>query len=423
MSHLEWHTETRKISSLIPNGQNPRVMSPKQVEDLKKSLKKFNLVEIPVVDRDGKVIAGHQRLMVMKLLGRESESIEVRVPNRKLTKSEYDQYLLTSNRVHGDWDWEKLAANFDIGTLLASGFDDADLSHLFDDLEVEDDEFDIDKELEKIKKPMSKSGDLYRLGAHRLSCGDSLDLKTVQRLMAGRKAEAIHTDPPYNIGLSYDKGIGGKGRYGGKVDDAKSDEEYRTFLRKALANGLAACGKDVHVFTYCDQRYIWLLQTLYTELGIAPKRVCLWIKNNSTPTPQVAFNKQYEPCVYGTIGSPYLSDKVLNLSELLNKEIGTGNRTIEDILDMLDIWLVKRLSGSDYEHPTEKPPMLHEKALRRCTKPGDIILDLFGGSGSLLIACEQLKRSAYLVEREPIFVDLIIRRYEKFTGQKAKKLV
>lgn len=422
MSKLHWRTEPRKVSDLIPNEQNPRVMSPKQLEDLKRSLKKFNLVEIPVIDTDDKVIAGHQRLMVLKLLGREYESIEVRVPNRKLSKKEYEQYLLASNRVHGDWDWDKLAANFDIDTLLVSGFDDTDLSHVFDDLAVEDDEFDIDKELEKIKKPKAKSGDLYQLGPHRLICGDSTDAKTLQKLMGGKKAQTIYTDPPYNIALDYDKGIGGKGRYGGKVDDAKTDSEYREFLTKALANGLAVCEKDAHVFTYCDQRYIWLLQTLYTELGIASKRVCLWIKNGGSPTPQVAFNKQFEPCVYGTVGRPYLSDKALNLSEILNKDVGTGNRTIEDILDMLDIWLMRRLSGNEYEHPTEKPPTLHEKALRRCTRPGDLALDLFGGSGSLLVACEQLKRSAYIVEREPIFIDLIIRRYEKLTKQKAKKL-
>ncbi len=422
MSKLQWRTETRKVSNLIPNEQNPRVMSPKQIEDLKKSLKKFDLVEIPVIDTDDKVIAGHQRLMVLKLLGREHETIEVRVPSRKLTKTEYDQYLLTSNRVHGDWDWEKLAANFDIDALLVSGFDDTDLSHVFDDLAVEDDEFDVDKELEKIKKPKSRKGDLYQLGPHRLICGDSTDAKTLQKLMGGKKAQTIYTDPPYNIALNYDKGIGGKGRYGGNVDDSKTDAEFRELLRKALTNGLAVCEKDAHVFTYCDQKYIWLLQTLYVELGVKPKRVCLWIKNGGTPTPQVAFNKQFEPCVYGTVGNPYLSDKALNLSEILNKEIGTGNRTIEDILDMIDIWLVKRLSGQEYQHPTEKPPMLHEKALRRCTKPGDIVLDLFGGSGSLLVACEQLKRSAFLVECEPVFVDLVIRRYEKLTKQRAKRL-
>ncbi|HVU06641.1 MAG TPA: DNA modification methylase [Candidatus Paceibacterota bacterium] len=419
---LIWHTESHTISELVPNNKNPRMMSEKQVDDLKKSLTKFNVVEIPVIDTDGKVIAGHQRLMVLKLLGRGDEKIEVRVPNRKLTKSEYDQYLLTSNRVHGDWDWEKLAADFDIGTLLSSGFDDTDLTHLFDDLSIENDDFDIDKELEKIKKPKAKLGDIYALGEHRLICADSCDPKTLKKLLSTTKVDVIDTDPPYNIGLSYDKGMGGKKSYGGNVDDSKSDVEYKKFLKSALGNALAHTKPNAHIFTYCDQRYIWLLQTLYQELGIANKRVCLWVKNNSTPTPQIAFNKQYEPCVYGTIGKPYISEKVLNLSEIMNKEVGTGNRTIDDIFDMIDIWLAKRISGADYEHPTEKPPTLHEKALRRCSKAGDVVLDLFGGSGSLLIACEQLKRKAYLVEREPIFVDLIIRRYEKLTGNKARKI-
>ncbi len=419
---LAWRTVDRKVYDLVPNIKNPRTMSPKQIEDLKKSLKKFDLVELPVIDFDNKVIAGHQRLMVLKLLGRESDMIPVRIPNRKLTQKEYAQYLLGSNRIHGDWDWQKLAESFDVETLLSSGFDDVDLSHVFDDLEVEDDEFDVEKELEKIKKPVTKSGEMYQLGTHRIICGDSTDPTVLKRLMNSKKANSILQDPPYNINLDYNKGIGGKRNYGGTVDDAKPEKEYKKFLKSALQNALVVLEKDAHVFTYCDQKYIWLLQTLYAELGIANKRVCLWVKNNSTPTPQIAFNKQYEPCVYGTVGKPYLSEKVLNLSEVLNKEIGTGNRTLEDIYDMIDIWMVKRLNGTDYQHPTEKPPMLHEKALRRCTRPGDIVLDCFGGSGSLLIACEQLKRSAYLVEREPIFVDLVIRRYEKLTDTKAKKI-
>ncbi|MFA6896852.1 MAG: DNA modification methylase [Patescibacteria group bacterium] len=419
---LEWHTEKCSVAELIPNDENPRVMSQKQIEDLKRSLQKFNLVEIPVIDTDKKVLAGHQRLMVLKLLGRENEVIEVRVPNRKLSQREYDQYLLTSNRVHGDWDWEKLVQNFDLDLLAISGFDENDLSHLFEDLTVEDDEFDVEVELEKIKKPKARLGDIYLLGNHKLICADSTDPETVKKLFGKNKADMIYQDPPYNIGLNYNKGIGGKQHYGGTVNDSKSETEYKEFLGKSLQNGLLVCKPDVHIFTYCDQSYIWLFQILYQELGIQNRRVCLWVKNSSTPTPQIAFNKQYEPCVYGTIGSPFLADKVLNLSEIMNKEIGTGNRTLEDIYDMIDIWLVRKLSGSDYQHPTEKPPMLHEKALRRCSKPGDIILDLFAGSGSLLIACEQLKRSAYLVEREPVFVDLIIQRYEKLTGNKSRKI-
>lgn len=422
MQKLQWHTEKRKVVQLIPNDKNPRLMSPKQIEDLKKSIQKFNLVEIPVIDLDNKVISGHQRIMVLKLVGREDEQIEVRIPNRKLTQKEYDQYLLSSNRIHGDWDWKKLVEHFDAGLLASSGFDDTDLTKLFEDLEVEDDKFDVAKELKKIKKPKSQSGDLYQLGNHKLICGDSTDPQTLARLLGNTKVDTLCSDPPYNIGLSYDRGIGGKQNYGGDVDDSKTDAQYKDLLSKALVNGLSACKPDAHIFTYCDQRYIWLLQTLYQELGVQNKRVCLWIKNSASPTPKVAFNKCYEPCVYGTIGKPFLSDKAFNLTEVMNKEVGSGNNALDQIQDLFDIWLVKRIAGSAYEHPTQKPPQLHEKLLRRCTKPNDALLDLFGGSGSLLIACEQLRRTAYLVEKEPIFMDLIIRRYEKLTGLKAKKI-
>lgn len=420
---LIWHTETRKVSDLVPNAVNPRTMSSKQIEDLKSSLRKFNLVEIPVIDTENKVIAGHQRLMVMKLLDRGEETIDVRVPSRKLSKKEYDAYLLASNRIHGDWDWEKLAENFDIDLLLASGFDDADLTHIWDEnLNVEDDEFDVDKELEKIKMPKTKMGDAYLMDGHILVCGDSQDRQLVRKLVGATKISMLYFDPPYNISLDYDKGVGGNKRYGGTVDDSKSNADYKAFLKKIIENGLDISHPDIHVFVWCDQKYIGLIQEIYKELGIENKRVCLWVKNGANPTPGVAFNKCYEPCVYGVRGKPYLSEKVTSLNEILNKEIGTGNRAIDDILDMLDIWLVKRITGSEYEHPTQKPPSLHEKALRRCTKPGDIILDLFGGSGSTLIACEQLKRRCMVVEQEPIFCDLIIKRYEKLTGKKAIKL-
>jgi DNA modification methylase len=147
----------------------------------------------------------------------------------------------------------------------------------------------------------------------------------------------------------------------------------------------------------------------------------MWIKNNQNPTPQIAFNRMYEPVVYGIVNKPYLST-IKNTSEIMNKEIENGNRTIDDILDMIDIWLVKRLPATQYEHPTEKSPTLHEKALRRCTKINDVVLDLFAGSGSTLIACEQLKRRCFTVEINPIFCQLTINRFEKYANIKAKKL-
>lgn len=421
-TNLSWNTEKRIASDLIPYDKNPRTISASQKDALKKSLKKFGLVEIPVIDTDNKLVAGHQRLMALKLLGRENELIDVRVPNRKLTKEEYDTYLLSSNRIHGEWDWDSLFKNFNQDILLESGFEEFDFANFLANQDVENDDFDIDKELKKIKIPKTKTGDIYQLGRHRLICGDSTNPETIKKLVDDKKVNLIYQDPPYNIGLSYDKGIGGKQSYGGNVDDSKTDADFKGLIKSALTNGISVCDKNYHVFTYCDQKYIWLLQTIYQELGIQNKRVCLWIKNNSTPTPQVAFNKQYEPCVYGTVGKPYLSNKTLNFSEILNKEVGTGNKSVDDIYDIFDVWIANRVNGIEYEHPTEKPPVLHEKALRRCTKPNDYVLDMFAGSGSLLVACEQLMRSAFLVEKEPVFVDLIIRRFEKLTGKKAIKI-
>lgn len=426
MKKLSWVTETRKISELVPNVKNPRTISPKQIEDLKKSLKKFNVVEIPVIDTQNNVIAGHQRLMVLKLLGRENETIEVRVPNRKLTQSEYDQYLLVSNRVHGDWDWDALSKYFDMDTLTLSGFDDLDLSKIFDvHAEPKVENFDEEKELKKIKKTNIKFGDIYQLGKHRLICGDATDPNTVTKLMDGVTVDMINQDPPFNVNLSYDKGVGGKKsnkEYGGHVDDNKTDSAYQEFLKKMLQNGLSVCKPSCHVFYWCDEKYVWLLQTLYKELGIDNKRLCIWIKNNASPTPQVAFNKATEFCVYGTKGSPYLSKDFQGFNTISNNDMTTGNALVDEIQDHLNTWVIKRLPSNEYNHPTQKNPELHHKAIKRCTKVNDVILDLTAGSGSIMSACEVLKRKAYMCEMEPIFCQLIINRFKQISHEEVRKI-
>ncbi|MEK7563400.1 MAG: site-specific DNA-methyltransferase, partial [Patescibacteria group bacterium] len=322
----------------------------------------------------------------------------------------------------GQWDWQKLA-DFDMSLLLDVGFDDQDLSRIWDDmLQSEDDDFNLDEELAAIETPKTKPGDMYQLGVHRLICGDSTDPAVVKRLCGEDRPDMIYTDIPYNISLDYSGGVGGKASYGGTYDDKKTDEEYADFVRKIIGNALTVAKDDCHCFLWCDQSYVWLLQQLYRELGVKYKRTCLWIKNVANATPKTAFNKVYEPVVYGIRGGPYLSEKQMNLTEVLNKEVSTGNRAIDDILDYLDIWLVKRLPGNEYAHATQKPPTLHEKPLRRCTRVGDIVLDLTAGSGSTLISCEQMKRKALLCEIEPRFCDLIVKRYEELTGVPASLL-
>lgn len=401
------------VNSLKPAEYNPRKWDEKAEAKLTESFSEYGIVDPFIVNkakgRENILIGGHFRWHIAKKLGHEEVPVVfVDIPDLEKEK----ELNLRLNRNTGEWDF-KLLAEFDIELLLDIGFDDSDLSVIWDEsLGIEEDEFDVQKELEQIEDPKTKDGEMFQLGNHFLICGDSTDSETVQKLLGKNKINTIYSDPPYNLDYDYQKGLGDTDKYKcKKVDDKLSRAEYRKFLESTLLNALKHCEKDAHIFYWCDQKYIGLIQDLYLKHGIENKRVCLWIKNNQNATPQVAFNKCFEPCVYGTIGKPYLSKKSLNFTEVLNPEVDTGNRTIDDIMDLLDIWLVKRLPTSEYLHPTQKPVTLHEKPLKRCTKVGDNILDLFGGSGSTLIACEQLGRKVFLVEKDPRFCDVIIQRY------------
>jgi DNA modification methylase len=413
------------VSELIPADYNPRKWSKEQLEQITQSIKRFNMVD-PLIanrapNRKNRLIGGHMRLIAAKQLGvKEVPVIYVNIPDIDREK----ELNLRLNKNTGSWDYELLKA-FDIELLLDVGFNDEDLSNIWDEnLSIEDDEFNIEEELTRIRTPETKEGEIYQLGNHILGCGDATDSDFVDRLIGSARIDMIYFDPPYNISLSYDNGIGARSKYGGlRTNDNKSREEYKKFLKVSFLNSLPKAKDDFHAFCYCDEIYIGLIQDIYSETGIDVRRVCIWIKNNQTPTPQVAFNKVYEPCIYGNHGSPYLSDSCKNLNEIFNKEISTGNRCIDDIYDMFNIWLAKRIPTIQYSHPTEKPPSLHERPLRRCTRVGDVVLDLFAGSGSTLIACEQMKRRCITSDFEPIFCDLIIRRYEQLTGIGAERIV
>lgn len=412
------------VTDLKPAEYNPRKWDAAATDHLTESIKRFGLVD-PIICNDAPgrmnvVIGGHFRLKIAMDLGITTVPVVyVRIPSIE-KESELNLRL---NRNTGAWDLE-LLKKFDVDLLLDVGFNDSDLSDIWDDvLQTEEDDFDVDEAVAAIKKPKTKPGDIYRLGSHILACGDSTDLIFIKKVMGQLQAQMVYCDGPYNIGLSYSNGLTTKGKYQGKqTKDNKSDKEYGAFLKLTIENALAVSNSDTHVFYWCDEKYIGLIQSLYHELGLTNRRVCLWLKNNFNMTPHVAFNKVYEPCVYATRGKPYLAPTLTNLNEVMNKEVSTGNRLTDDVLDLLNIWLVNRVAAQEYEHPTEKPPTLHEKALRRCTKPGDVVLDLFGGSGSTLIACEQMKRRCVTVELEPVFCDVIIKRFETLTKTHAKKI-
>ena len=409
------------LQSLQPAAYNPRTCSVEALRQLKESITRFGTVD-PIIansapGRIGVVIGGHMRLKAAKELGHKTiPVVYVDIPNLEREK----ELNLRLNKNTGEWDFEKLKS-FDLGLLTDVGFSDDELSDMWaKNLEAEDDDFDEEKELAEIKVPQTKLGDIIVMGQHKLICGDSTDPAVLKKLFGNDKASMIYSDPVYNLKINYSAGLGGKKNYGGHVNDNRTDAEYKEFLKKSVACALSVAKPDVHCFYWSDQTYIGFVQDIYRELGIANKRVCLWLKNGQNPVPSVAFSKCYEPCTYGVRGKPYIAPNLQNLNEVLNKEMTTGNGLLEEALDHLDMWMVKRLSGKNYEHATSKPPKLHGKAIRRCTKPNEIILDSFSGSGSTMIAAEQLKRRVYAVELEPAFCDLVMKRYEKLTGNKAK---
>ncbi len=422
MTHEKLQIQQIDIKELNPAPYNPRKISDKDFAQLVESIRQYTFVEPLVVnshpDRYGNLIGGHQRLKAAVKLGYKT------VPVVFISLDEKNERALNLrlNRNTGEWD-DDLLKHFSIDELLDVGFDDNDLGDIWNDaLETDDDEFDEEVAVKKAAETDIKLGDMFQLGKHRIICGDSTDVVVIKRLVGGTKPTMFYSDPIYNIDLDYDKGVGMNAGYGGKTKDNKSDVAYGEFLGQILTAALPTLDDNAHVFMYCDQNYIGLLQTLMVEHGLKNRRVCLWIKNNFNMTPQVAFNKAYEPCVYATHGTPFLSGGSQNLIEILNKDIAVGNRTIDDIVDLFDIWLAKREASGDYQHPTQKPVTLHEKPLKRCTKVGDVVLDVFGGSGSSLISCEQMKRVALLSEIEPVFCQVIIDRWEALTGQKAVKL-
>lgn len=384
------HIENIPVSQLKSQEINPRSWSDQAKRDLEQSIKEHGLVQPLLVNnapgRENVLLSGHFRLWVAKKMGiKEVPVIFLNVDDPEKERA----LLLRMNKASGDWDWE-LLQTFGLSELLDVGFGEDELQAMWDaHLSVEEDDFDEAEEISKIKTPKSKTGDLIEMGMHRLVVGDSTDPAVVARVCKGVKVSTIYSDPPYNLDLSYDNGIGTRGKYGGrKTNDHKSKEEYKSFLKRALANGLAQTTPDHHVFMWNDESGIALVQGIFEELGIVNRRVCLWIKGPHNVTPQVAFNKAYEPCMYGTVGKPYLAPTRTSFTEILNKEVGTGNRSIEDILDLLNIWLVKRDSAATYAHPTQKPVSLAERPLLRTTKVGDAVLDLFAGSGSTMAACE-----------------------------------
>jgi DNA modification methylase len=401
---LNWRSEKRKISELIPADYNPREMTEKQVKDLSESIERFSLADPIVINTNNHIIGGHQRINILKLkYGNNGAEVDVRIPSRKLTEKEEQELNIRLNKNLGQWDFDALA-NFDEEMLKDVGFDSKELDKIFQLDTTEADDVPDARPTTDIKL-----GDMFQLGEHRLLCGDSTNREDVERLMGGEKADMVFTDPPYAVNYGADQDILNK-KSGNKfrliarpiVGDNLTAEECAEKLWRPSFKNMYEFAKDDCSFymTMCqdgDQMMMMMIMSEHWQV----KHELIWVKSSPVfSMGRLDYDYQHEPILFGW--------------KKKHNWYGGGQF-------LKSIWEVDKPSKS-LEHPTMKPIALMENALLNSSQRGEICLDLFGGSGSTLIACEKLNRKCRMMEIDTLYCETICARLEKFTENKAQKL-
>lgn len=399
-----------KIDKINPAAYNPRRdLQPgdEDYEKLKRSMNTFGNVE-PLVwnSRTGNLVGGHQRLKI--LIERGEKEVEVSVVD---LDSEKEKALnLALNKISGDWDQEKLghlldelmkSPDFDV---TLTGFDIPEISEILDQLEqVNEDLFDFEGEVKKIKNPKTKPGDLIELGPHRLLCGDCSKPEDLAKLLGSEKIGLIHTDPPYNVDY-----------YGGSRPNEKSrpathklwdriysdnlpQDEYEKWLKTLLTNATAYLAPGAAIYIWNGHRQFGPMYLILAELGFHISCVITWAKERFA-LGYGDYNQQTEFCLYGW------------------KE-GGGAHIWHGPNNESTLWQIKRDNTADYIHPTQKPIAIAHRAIRNSSKRSDVVLDMFLGSGTTLMAADKLKRRCFGTEIDPAYCDGIVHRYIAYAGK------
>ncbi|MCF7819890.1 MAG: ParB N-terminal domain-containing protein [Candidatus Pacebacteria bacterium] len=405
-----------KIEEIKPYEKNAKKHPVKQINKIAESIKEFGFNQPLVLDKKKMIIVGHGRYEAAQILNlKEIPCIVV-----DLDEKQARAYRLADNKLNeSDWDMDLVIEELkllDKEKIEITGFD-TDLI-----IEIKEDDFDAGKEYEKIKEPKAKVGDIYQLGRHRLMCGDSASREDVEKLMDGNLGRMIFTDPPYNVNYKSPGGLDYSstkfGGTGGKIfNDNKSDKDCVDFYTDILFNLYHFTTDDVTIYWWFANKNNHLNRFAFENAGWHMSQIIIWLKNSMVFSRGQDYHRQYEPCVVGwkKKKTHYKNKKINNLKDVFNLDF-------DDYNEMLDVWFEKRDVTQNYVHPTQKPLRLPERALKKNSEKNDIVIDLFGGSGSTLMACQQLDRVCYSMELDPKYVDVIIKRYENYTGQKAKKV-
>ena len=394
------------INELISPEYNPRQITDDEMEKLKNSINEFGYIDPIIVNRvNNHIVGGNQRYEALKSLGYTDVDV-IFIDEPDLNREQALNIAL--NKISGEWDFVKLADilddlelnDFDISL---TGFDDLELENFGiedpkeqEPVEVVEDDYEEPDELEVTVQ----TGDIYVLGNHRLMCGDSTKREDVALLMDGKQADMVFTDPPYLMGFTGNvHGDGSKSfnaKHGRIMNDKMSKEDGDEFVYNII-NMLQENVTGAYYICFYRLGLDYIFRAM-GKLNLNYKALIIWDKGNHTLS-NSDYMSRYEPIIYGWF-------KEHNFY---------GDRS------NFDIWDIRRTQKNEL-HPTMKPLELCSKAILNSSKKGDIVLDLFGGSGSTLISCEQLNRNCYMMELDPKYCQVIINRWEEFTGEKAEKI-
>lgn len=375
--------EQMKVKDIIPYAKNAKKHNKTQIANVAESIKRFGFAQPLVVDKNNELIIGHCRLLAAKQLKlREVPVLRM----EELTEDQVKQLRLLDNKLNeSDWDAELLMD--EVGELDFDGFDlDWGFKEMEDSAVIEDDA------PEPPKIPESKLGDIYLLGNHRVMCGDSTNEEDVKKLLGGELVDLLVTDPPYNVDY--------EGTAGKIENDNMSDANFAEFLKDAFhnANEVMKAGASFYIWHADSEGYNF--RKACREAAWTVRQCLIW-KKNSLVLGRQDYQWIHEPCLYGW-------------------KDGAGHKWNADRKQSTVLEFDKPKKND--LHPTMKPVNLIAYQIRNSSEQGDRVLDLFGGSGSTLMACEQLGRINYSMEYDPKFVDVIVKRWENFTHQKAVKL-
>ncbi|MGE3623743.1 MAG: site-specific DNA-methyltransferase [Bdellovibrionales bacterium] len=384
---------------LVPYDKNPRTHSPEQVSQIAASIAEFGFLNPILVDTTAGIIAGHGRLQAAKQLGLTQVPVVVL---DHLTEAQKRAYVIADNKLALNAGWDDDLLRSEMATLAAENFDlpiigfsDDELTALLADPNVAEGNTDEDAVPEAPETPVSKPGDLWRLGNHLLLCGDSTVLANVERVLDGALADMVFTDPPYNV----DYGNSAKDKQRGTNRTIMNDnlgDSFEKFLYDASVNMLTVCKGALYICMSSSELHT--LQKAFIEAGGKWSTFVIWAKNTFT-LGRADYQRQYEPILYGW------------KQDVDHFWCGARNQG--------DVWFVNKPVRNEL-HPTMKPVELVERAINNSSKSRDIVLDCFGGSGTTLIACEKLNRQCRMIELDPKYADVIVKRWEEFTGKKAE---